>query len=233
MNIAFCDDDIILLEKLIPLVKLIVDKYNLYNFEFEYFSYSNPTQLINDHKKLIFDTVFLDIEMPSANGLNVGDEIFSVNRNVFIFYVTSFEKYLATLIKHRVYRFIKKEDQKELEEGIQSMLNDLATVNANYVYSVRKHNYVIPLTSIEYFESERNDVKIITTNKTYSQRITVKELLDILPSKLFCRCHSAYIVNIEKIREITNDYIILHNDKSIPISDTYRTEIFQRFMDTF
>lgn len=232
MNIAFCDDDLILLEILMPTVKELINKYNAYNFEFKYFSYTDPALLIADHKKFKFDIAFLDIEMPTVNGLDTGDALFEGNESVFIFYVTSYSQYLSRSIKHRVYRFIEKGDNDELAEGIQSMFKDLATRKANYVFIRKGRTYILPVMRINYFEADKNDVKIVTDTDVFLQRITIKKLVNNLPD-LFCRCHSSYIVNSEKIKTIDRETIVLHNNETIPIGEKYKSNVLKKFMGVF
>lgn len=226
MNIAFCDDNEVLLDVLTALVKELINKHNIYNFQFNYFRYSDPALLLEEHKILNFDIAFLDVEM-CINGLNIGDEIYATNNDVFIFYVTSYKQYLAESIKHRVYRFVQKGDKNELESGIESMLNDMVLRNSNYVFSYRKNDYILPMSSINYFECKRNYVKIVTSSGTYTQRITIKELTKSLPD-VFRRCHSAFIVNVNKISQICSDHIVLFNGTELPLSRTYCMEIFQK-----
>ena len=112
MNIAFCDDEKVTLENLIKLTKNIVAKYDNYNFEFNFFAYTSPLELLEAHSKCPFDAVFLDIDMPEINGLNSGDKLYTQNESIIIFYVTNYTEFIGESIKHRVYRFIKKGDEK-------------------------------------------------------------------------------------------------------------------------
>ncbi len=112
MNIAFCDDDKATLENLIKLTKDIIAKYDNYNFEFNFFAYTSPLELLEAHSKNPFDVVFLDIDMPEINGLNSGDKLYTQNESIIIFYVTNYTEFIGESIKHRVYRFIKKEMKK-------------------------------------------------------------------------------------------------------------------------
>lgn len=174
MKIAICDDDKVLLDVIFSKIRKAINKYNVYNFEFDYFCYTDPNKLINDNKNIKFDIVFLDIEMPGSDGFKAGDEIYSINNSAIIFYVTSYDDYLAQSIKHRVYRFIVKGDEKELQDGIKSMLSDLAFNESRYHFMYKDENHSIKMIKINYFESCHNCVKIVTSNNIYEQRITTK-----------------------------------------------------------
>lgn len=229
MNIAFLDDDKQCLKRLTRLAKDIIDKNNVYDFSFNYFEYDNPVEFLKEHKEKKFDAVFLDIEMPQVNGMIVGDEAFKINHDIFIFYTTSFSNYAVSTIKHRVYRFIDKGDKIELEESIKQMLNDIALFKSNYIFSYDKEKFIIPAQQILYFEKRHNVVDIITEKETFIQRISMKELEQNLSNiKFFCRCHSAYIVNLRNIKKFTDKYIIMNNDAQISVSKKYHANLIRK-----
>lgn len=229
MNIAFCDDQEPLLDTLCNQIKNIINEKNIYGFEFEYYKYTDPQQLLEDHKKLNFDIAFLDIEMPEISGFDLGDKIFLLNENIFIFYLTSYGQYIGQSIKHRVYRFVEKGDKKELEDGIKAMFSDLVFRKSKYIFMYGRNRYILPLMSIDYFEADKNLVNIFAEEKIYKQRITVKELLESLPD-VFCQCHVSFIVNIKNIVEIHSDGLLMRNNKILPVGKKYRPELYHRII---
>ncbi len=232
MNIVFCDDNELILDHLIKSVKSLIREYNVYNFEFNYFRYKDPLALISDLEKIRFDIAFLDIEIPEFDGLTIGDRIYNSNEDVKIFYVTNYENYLADSIKHKVYRFVKKGDISELQDGIKNMLTDLSIRHSRYKFVYKNRCYSIPLSSIFYFEKSRNNVKIITNSDIFLQRITIKELITTLP-KLFCRCHAGFIVNLSKVKEISDNSVILNNDAVLPVSKKYHADLIFSLNEDF
>lgn len=224
MNIAFCDDDKVLLKITFENVKKLIDKYNQYNFSFQYFMYNNAVDFLQDYKNKIFDVVFLDIEMPEISGLSIGDQIYSLNNDVFIFYVTSYDIYETESIKHRVYRFIKKDNTKALEDGIKHLFSDLVNLHSRYSFTFKNSTYNLSTNSIFYCESIRNKVIIHTDKKSYEQIISIKKILDELPRN-FCRCHSSFIVNARKIEQLNDKSLILSNNVEIPLGRKYKMDV--------
>lgn len=232
MNIAFCDDNKTTLENLIKLTKNIIAKYDNYNLEFNFFSYTNPLNLLEAHLNNPFDVVFLDIVMPEISGLKVGDRLYTQNESIIIFYVTNYTEFIAESIKHRVYRFIKKGDERALTEGIQAMLKDFATLHQRYVYKYKGQYHSIVLNRIFYCESRGHNIRIVTDNDIFIQRILIKNLIKELPP-IFCRCHSGYIVNLRKIRDVEKSKITLINGVEIPMSAKYSAEVIIKFTTYF
>lgn len=232
MTIAFCDDDNFLLTYLSNTVKQLISKHNHYNFSFEYYCYNKALDFLRDYNSKLFDIVFLDIEMPQISGLEVGNKIYAINNDVFIFYVTSYESYLSESIKHRVYRFVSKNDIKELERGIISLFDDLLNLRSRYKFNFKNSTYNLPTNSIFYCESVRNKIFIHTDTKIFEQVISIKQLIVDLPRN-FCRCHSSFVVNVSKIREIHEKSLILLNDVEIPFSRKYRVDLLNCIGDIF
>ena len=101
MRILICDDDTLILEHIYKLLKYYFESAHLKMPEI--ISYSNGESLLMD--KGSKDIVFLDIEMPGMNGIYVGNELKSQNRNVIIFVVTSYSEYLDEAMRFHVFRY--------------------------------------------------------------------------------------------------------------------------------
>lgn len=221
MRIAILDDDKLMLKRLSIKIPEFIDKNNMYNFNFEYFYYNNPDELIAEHRKDCFDAAFLDIEIEgSISGLSTGDELYNLNNDIVIFYVTSFSSYIKESIEHRVFRFIEKFNDHALESGIKHMLKDFAFNESRYNFVYNDNNLTLKMIKINYFESSHNKVRIITDSKIYEQRTTISKLDKILPV-MFCRCHRSYIVNTKKIENLGQNEILLDNGITIPLGRKY------------
>lgn len=109
MRILICDDDTLILEHIYKLLKYYFESAHLKMPEI--ISYSNGESLLMD--KGSKDIVFLDIEMPGMNGIYVGNELKSQNRNVIIFVVTSYSEYLDEAMRFHVFRYLSKPLNKQ------------------------------------------------------------------------------------------------------------------------
>lgn len=232
MNIAVCDDKLPVAEATLQNVKNLIEKHNDRNIIFDYYVFTDPAELIKKHNEITFDVVFLDIDMPQVGGFDVAEKLYVRHRDIFIIYVTSYEKYAIDSIKHRVYRFVVKSNLRELESSIIHLLDDLTLLNTNYVFSYKDNYYNIPTKSILYCESIRNNVIIHTEYGDYKQVISIKKMIKQLP-KTFARCYSSYIVNLTKIEQLNSDSVILPNNMRIPIGRAYRQDFFAKLGDVW
>lgn len=230
MRIAICDDNEYIVKNIAVKIENLIDRNNIYGLHFEYYCYTNPSQLLEHHNNECFDIAFIDIEMPEMDGFALADKLFDRNNSILILYITSYSQFIVPAIKHRVYRYIVKGDDSELEDSIKQMLHDLSVSHSHYHFSFKNKYYSIPYNNIYYFESNRNKVNIHTIGATYEQLITIKQL-DSELSPIFRRCHSGYIVNITAIKSIESNYIVLKNDTQIPLSRKYKHDIIISFLD--
>ena len=72
-------------------------------------------------------------------------------------------------------------------------------------------------------------IDIIGAQLTSSIPWWMKELEQNLSNiKFFCRCHSAYIVNLRNIKKFTDKYIIMNNDAQISVSKKYHAKLIRK-----
>jgi DNA-binding LytR/AlgR family response regulator len=93
-----------------------------------------------------------------------------------------------------------------------------------------KKVYKIDLNDIVYAEATGDYVKVITREGQYTSNITLKRLLEELPSNLFFRVHKSFIISANKIKFFEGNYIKV-GQVDIPIGAAYREEIFARLKE--
>ena len=80
----------------------------------------------------------------------------------------------------------------------------------------------IPVDSIEYIESLEDYIKIhVNTGKPILTLMTLKNVLEKLPSSKFSRIHRSYIVANNKVKSIQNRKVMLASSTELPVSETY------------
>ena len=87
IKIAFCDDDISILNE----VHVLLDQYRVErNREISYTAFHSPLELLAEIEKgMQVDVLFLDVLMPGENGINTAKEIRQYDNNVKIIFLTS------------------------------------------------------------------------------------------------------------------------------------------------
>ena len=173
-----------------------------------------------------FDIIFLDIELPELLGL---DFIKCVENLPPIVLMSNMKKYAVDAFELEVLDFLAKPIQydrflkttNKLEKFFKENFKE--DENDNIFFKVNGKLQKIKLSSILFFESMSDYVKIITKEKTYVVLQTMTKLQKTLPN-IFFRCHRSYIINLEKI-DALDDRVLEIEGYAIPVSKSYYNEI--------
>ena len=194
------------------------------------------TQASEAHKylrKQPVDLIFLDIQMPTQNGLSFYKEI---EQNTMVIFTTAYSEYAiegfnvsATdyLLKPFSFdRFLmaveKAKSQYEVKNQVQNTEQNYLFIRADY--SLNK----ILISDILFIEGFDDYLKIYIENqKTIVARMTMKSILEKLPVAEFARVHRSFIVPLNKIQKIRNKVIFI-KDEGIPLSSTYEEDFLSK-----
>lgn len=100
--------------------------------------------------------------------------------------------------------------------------NEVATIT---IKSNRQH-IQIPLDQLILVESKGDYVQMYTTSEAFITKEKISALADRLPSQ-FIRTHRSFIINKGKISSFNKVSLIIDN-KEIPISRTYKKDVFSK-----
>ncbi|WP_297449409.1 LytTR family DNA-binding domain-containing protein [uncultured Alistipes sp.] len=181
------------------------------------------------------DLLFLDIQMPQLDGLELSRMVDTRTRVVF---TTAFEQYalegfrvdaLDYLLKPISYAEFLRAAGKA-----QRWFESVATTSPEPEPQARtifvKTDYKmlqLRLEDILYIEGVKDYVRIFTADGgDVKTQMSMKSLEETLPSDRFIRVHRSFIVNLSKIRIIERNRIVF-GKVYIPVSDSYK----DRFME--
>jgi len=195
-------------------------------------SFTKPQEALKFLKKYPADLLFLDIQMPSIQGLEFYKHL---ETPVMVIFTTAFPEYAVEgfnvnaidyLLKPYTYeRFLhavqKAIDLFQYSHSHSSQSNRCLLVRVDY--SLQR----IMFDTILMIEGLDDYLKIhVIDSKPLVVRMTMKSVLEKLPQNEFVRVHKSFIVAINKIASIRNKTITIQ-DKQIPIGSKFE-ENFQR-----
>jgi DNA-binding LytR/AlgR family response regulator len=179
------------------------------------------------------DFILLDINLPLLNGyqfLELEDnppQIIVVSGNpenaakAFDFEATDFllkpisyerfEKAIDKVTKHQPKLKSSEEDKK-------------------YLFIKTKNGYEkICASDILFIEAMGDYVQIVTANKKHVEYTTMKKVEDLLSNfPNIVRVHRSYFVNVDHLKSVDENVILLETGKHIPLSKTYKSLIFDK-----
>lgn len=187
------------------------------------------------------DLIFLDVEMPGANGFDLLDRL---TYSPMIILTTSKTEYAFNAFQYHVDDYLKKPFTfKRFQESIHKLQQKALTAQApqppqpaapapspdtDFLF-IKAEDKLIKLKKddILFLESMRDYVKFVTPAKNYITYSTLKNMEERLIGPNFLKVHRSYIVNINKIDDIRGNTIYLLGNQ-IPIGKGHRDEVAAR-----
>ena len=202
-------------------------------------------------EELAIDLVFLDVQMPDADGFEVVDTI-GAERMPRIIFATAYDKYalrafdahaLDYLLKpfdeERFYRALARARKDVHEKGntpeaaLQCLL-ELVRCGPKYLQrlAVKSCGRVIFLKSaeVEWIEASGNYVSLHAGRETYLSRTTMNSLELKLDPQQFARIHRSAIVNLDSIKELLpwfhgEQVAVLKNGTRLTVGRVFREQL--------
>lgn len=181
------------------------------------------------------DLLFTDIDMPGTNGVEF---VRSLSHQPMVIFTTAYPSFAIDGFKLNAVDYLLKpfefEDCLHAAEKAQKLKNiNLSTAsfsepnNTGTLFIKSDYKMIrVDINSIKYIESMSEYVRIYIEKKE-KPIITLNSLQKLearLPSH-FMRVHRSYIVNLQKIIEISRLRIRFDDKKLIPISENYKEKV--------
>lgn len=198
-------------------------------------TFDNPVETISWLKENQADLIFLDIQMKELTGIQFMEATgtkariiitsaydqyaiqgFELNVTDYLLKPFSFERFLKSV--NKVMELSSKTDAPNTES---SDIDKYIFVKTEY-----RHER-IDIDDILYIEGMKDYLRIVCTGKKIMTLQNFAKIVEILPSKKFCRVHKSFIVALDKIISVERGVIIIA-DQRIPVSNTYRESFFSK-----
>lgn len=185
------------------------------------------------------DLLFLDIQMPKLNGLEVLELLPDPPAVIF---VTAFDEYaIKAFDVHAVDYLLKPFSEERCHDALDRAWSRLGKTPAGNVQALlgdmRKHDapverilvrdgakvHVVPVDKLDFVEAQDDYVCLHSDGKRFLKEQTMGELESLLDPLRFVRIHRSYILNIERIARVElyakdSRIAILQNGTKLPVS---------------
>ena len=231
IKVAFCDDDIAVLNEL----TVLINQYCLQkNQDIQYTAFQSPFELMAEVEKgATFDILFLDVLMPGENGINVAKEIRQYDNNVKIVFLTSSPEYAVESYMVNAYFYQLKPIWAESFFRLMDAAIAECKKEKEKSLIVRSKNGItrIDLHKLEYCEvMKRTLIFHLHDGTVLESSGSMDTLCSTLEDSGFLRPHRSFLVNMEHIRNISAKAIVMENNTEIPIPHGKHTEIKNQYL---
>jgi DNA-binding LytR/AlgR family response regulator len=223
IKVGIVDDEI--------LARKVLEDYcsKIDNFELV-LSTGNPLEFVNFAQQNDVDLIFLDIEMPELNGMEI---LRSMIKPPKVILTTAYSEYALESYNYGVVDYLLKPVK------IERFLKAINKVSASKITEPKKnsgndelqikHDGIpvnISFKSILYIQSFGNYLKIFTDSRMYLVSETLINITTLL-SENFQRTHKSYITNLDRVSKASRTHLLIE-DKKVPVSAMYKVIVFEK-----
>lgn len=192
-------------------------------------TFTDPVQAVSAMAEIKPDLVFMDIQMPDLNGLELARLIPEDTRIIFTsaFRQYAFESYEVEALDYILKPIRYQKFLEAVSKAEKWMANRPEKSRRSAFIKTDREYRNIEFDQILYVAGMKDYVLIYLASEPEPivTHITLKAIEEKLPSDMFMRVHRSYIVALDKITAIDSCGDILIDKISVPVSDSYRKEI--------
>lgn len=203
---------------------------------------TDAMQLIQTHAP---ELLFLDIEMPRANGFELLHALEREPRPVVIFTTAHPEFAHKAFEVNAADYLVKPFDDERLTRAVQRARMFLAAPpetaeraapparpRERYAVRVRGEIVLVNVADVEWVSAEGNYARLHAGEKSYLIRDSMQRLEETLEPTLFARVHRSAIVNLTRVKKLVLERdgsyeIVLASGATVPVGATYRSRVEQ------
>lgn len=221
IRIALCDDN---KEDMLQLHQRIIEWYreNSKNQSVSITEYSDSVYLSSvidagdSH-----DVFFLDVEMPKVDGFQLADKIRNKLPAAIIVFLTSHSELAPDGYKFRALRYVSKLVlSQKLPEALEAVQKEFSALESGYLVVPHYTDALrIPYNEILYVQHILRSSQIYTLRQgVIKDNRGLKTIYSVIGDKRFIYIDRSTFVNIDFIRELKGNEIILRTGESLAIS---------------
>ncbi len=197
--------------------------------------------------------IFLDIQMPGANGMELAEKLMDEDQCPQIIFVTAYDEYAVNAFELCAFDYLLKPfDDERFMKTIQRLESSLTQTNdqismkrwqkrqinsAQYLDKILIRSIgsirIIAVDDVYSFHSCGNYVEVHHLEGMHLHRVSLSFLETKLAPEDFCRVHRSAIVKLSEVKELkilddNSHQLVLSNEVVVKVSAAYRTRFFDR-----
>lgn len=234
IKIAFCDDDLSVLND----IKVLLELYRIeHNQNIVYTIFQSPLELMAEiDKGMCLDILFLDVIMPGEDGISIAKEIRQYDSTIKIIFLTSSSEFAVESYTVSAYFYQMKPIYAEsfflLMDSVISECEKEQQQNS-LVLRCKSGITKIDLEKLEYCEVLGHTLLFHLKGGKVLESIGSLDKLwtELAQYKNFLRPHRSFLVNMEYIQTISHKTITMDNHAEIPVPHGKSSEIKTLYLE--
>ena len=222
MPILICDDDKYFFE--------ILRDYlckNMYFNKSDFLYSGNKEDMLKTYRKVKPDLVFMDIEVGENIGFDIIRELLKEGYSPQVVYITNYDYYVFDAFVGQPLGFVRKQS---LETDLETVLREVNRVLEKRLKVIEitsgTTKYTLKLSEIIAFEIFVHDMTVYYYDDTeLTVRYTLKKIENELNKYDFIKISRNTLINLNYIKDMSKDMIVMKNGRRLYISSRNVTEV--------
>lgn len=181
-----------------------------------------------------YDMIFLDIEMPGIDGIEVCRQIRRIDADALVVFVSNRDELVFQSFEVQPFRFIRKSHYQDylvsLAEDLLRQLDLRHPRMIRITEALSGDIFSFNARQILYIEAQRKDCRIVTDSGATVVRCRFMELETQLSGMDFIKIHRSYLVNCHAVFYIGKSSLILTDKTELPVSRNRLADVKKMFL---
>ena len=207
-------------------------------------TFRDPLRALSFLRETKVDLIFLDINMPELNGMEL---LKVLTHPPLVIFTTAYTEYAIESYEKNAVDYLLKPVTFErfliAVDKAQSRLTNTIPKDSNTQQSTSSSEEIIYLKSgpkthrialndVRYLEKDGHYISFYLSDKKVVARLSMKDVFELIPKSKFIQIHKSYIVSIAHVKIIERHQIKIE-DSYIPIGKTHRKVVHEFFKSHF
>ncbi|MFT3947671.1 MAG: LytTR family DNA-binding domain-containing protein [Agriterribacter sp.] len=197
-------------------------------------TFNQPTEALKYLRKFPVDLLFLDVNMPSLNGIDLYK---AVQQETMVIFSTAYSEYAvegfnlsAVDYLLKPYTFKRFLQAVEKAKDFHTYQLQKHTAETQYLFVRADYSLIkIDIKTITHIEGYDDYLKIhLEDQKPVITRMTIKNILEKLPENKFLRIHRSYIVPVDKVNSVRNKIVSI-GELKLPLGNSFEERFLKHF----
>jgi len=168
----------------------------------------SPTEALRMLKEREIDAVFLDIQMPGLDGIELASVLARFKNPPAVVFVTAHEKHAVEAFELDAVDYVLKPVREErIAEAVRRVLGGVRSETAVGQVPVERGGVTrfVPVSEIQYVEAEGDYARLHTASGSHLVRIPLSQLEQQWAGSGFVRIHRSLLVALPFVEELRVD----------------------------
>ncbi len=227
MRIAICDDEPLALAEYQRRLTAIFEEKEIAAHIMPFQRVPELLFALEDQDSEI-DLLFLDINMPEKNGIQVAHWIREQNLDCEIVFLTVSREHLLQAFDVQAFHYVIKDvtpEAKLAEICVRAAQRIIERKREVITVTCAGERRVIPIRTIRYFEVQNYIIIVHYDEESFEFYSTLGKIENSLTGRGFVRTHRSYLVNLAHIHRVMRQELELSNGEKVPVGRKYLEDV--------